>query len=114
MAQPQNRVSRKLKLAGCFAQLTSSFGLARSVQTGPFAGRPVPQSRPGADRISSARGDRTRSRPSKVPSRKASLDERDSLNVTENGTYVKLVTSIVTTGHFLRRGRSGRHRAFRQ
>jgi len=51
-------------------------------EPGLFAGRPVPQSRPGAECISSARGHRPLLRPSKVPSRKApSLSRIDVSNI---------------------------------
>jgi hypothetical protein len=47
MALLQNRVSRSLNRAGVLPACI----LARSARTGPCAGRPVPQSRPSADRI---------------------------------------------------------------
>jgi hypothetical protein len=71
MAQLQNRVSARHGVQEFCPFAACALRQARSVRTGLFAGRPGTRSRPGAERISSARGHRALLRPSKVPSRKA-------------------------------------------
>ena len=58
------------------------------MQTGPFAGRPVPQSRPGADWQFRPRGPRLAPL-FRHAFRKGALNERDLGYVTEMGTNVK-------------------------
>ena len=71
MAQLQNRVSARHGVQEFCPFAACALRQARSVRTGLFAGRPGTRSRPGAERMSSARGHRGLLRPSKVPSRKA-------------------------------------------
>jgi hypothetical protein len=77
MAQPQTRVSAKTRRHGVLpARRKASLRSVRSVRTGPFAGRPVPQGRPGTV-CETARG-HPHSLRSQDRIRNAPFGERDS------------------------------------
>ena len=61
LAQPQNRFPAAGRGAVFCPPRPFCRGLTRSAWTGPFAGRPVPQGRPGADRIHPRAGTAPRS-----------------------------------------------------
>jgi hypothetical protein len=80
------------QVRGCFAPSPLAAGLAGSLRTGPCAGRPVPQSRPSADRILIRPRAPHLAPTSESALAKGALGERDKRHVTNTGTIVKCLS----------------------